>query len=230
MALILLIETATSVCSVALADSGNILAVKEQNEQNIHASKLTVFIQEVLAMAEKEISELDAVAVSKGPGSYTGLRIGVSTAKGLCYALDIPLIGVYTLLAMAEGFQAQNDVPENMCLCPMIDARRMEVYQAVFDKKLREIQPVEAKIIVGDSYSSTLKETPITFFGDGAEKCKAVLSTHENVHFDSGFVNSATYLATAAQKKFAERLFEDVAYFEPFYLKDFITTTPKKLI
>jgi tRNA threonylcarbamoyladenosine biosynthesis protein TsaB len=230
MSLILLIETATSVCSVALAENGKVVAVKEENERNVHASKLTLFIQEVFLTAGKEVKELDAVAVSKGPGSYTGLRIGVSTAKGLCYALDIPLIGVDTLHAMAMGFKKTSDLPLNALLCPMIDARRMEVYQALYSSDVKEIKPVEAKIITDESYRDTLKTEAVVFFGDGAEKCRSILSESPNAYVRTDFVNSAKYLVEPAYSKFIERLFEDVAYFEPFYLKDFITTTPKKLI
>ncbi|MNR08045.1 tRNA threonylcarbamoyladenosine biosynthesis protein TsaB [compost metagenome] len=170
--------------------------------------------------------ELDAVAVSKGPGSYTGLRIGVSTAKGLCFALDKPLIAIDTLQMMAEGFAAQQ--PENKGLiCSMIDARRMEVFTAVFDHQLNHISPVEAKIIDEQSFEGLLTDQTITFIGDGAAKCREVLS-HERASFLESNFNSAAHMSRLALEAFQAGNFEDVAYFEPFYLKDFVLTTPKK--
>lgn len=221
MALILLIETATTACSVALANDGEILALKELNERNVHAEVITVFIDEVMAAAGKTYADLDAVAVSSGPGSYTGLRIGVSTAKGLCYALDKPLIAVETLQAMADGMAGTlNDT--NVLLCPMIDARRMEVYTAIFDHKANRIRPTAAEIIDANSFTDLLQQQLILFFGDGADKCREVFEGNANARFDTSFLNSARWLTQAALRKFANQEFEDVAYFEPFYLKDFI--------
>ncbi|WP_158827818.1 tRNA (adenosine(37)-N6)-threonylcarbamoyltransferase complex dimerization subunit type 1 TsaB [Mucilaginibacter lacusdianchii] len=221
MALILQLETATTACSVALTDNGQLLAHKELNERNIHAEVITVFIEDVLKAAGKSYAQLDAVAVSSGPGSYTGLRIGVSTAKGLCFALDKPLIAVETLQAMADGMAAQN-ADSDILLCPMIDARRMEVYTAIFDATGKRIRPTSAEIIDENSFSDLLAEHKILFFGDGAEKCKAVLQGNPNANFATDFVNSARYITTGAVAKFKNSDFEDVAYFEPFYLKDFI--------
>jgi tRNA threonylcarbamoyladenosine biosynthesis protein TsaB len=221
MALILQIETATTACSVALAQDGQILACKELNERNIHAEVITVFIDDVMRASGKTYADLDAVAVSSGPGSYTGLRIGVSTAKGLCYALDKPLIAIETLQAMADGIIGQG-VPADTLLCPMIDARRMEVYTAQFDAAGQRIKPTTAEIIDEISFADLLATRQILFFGDGAEKCQAVLQRNPNAQFSNGFVNSARYLTNKAAAKFARADFEDIAYFEPFYLKDFI--------
>ncbi len=221
MSLLLQIETATTACSVALVQHQTVLAVKELNERNIHAEVITVFIEEVFAAANKTYRDLDAVAVSSGPGSYTGLRIGVSTAKGLCYGLDKPLIAVETLQAMADGMAAQT-AGEDLLLCPMIDARRMEVYTALFDNMGNRIQPTSAEIIDEHSFADALLKNKILFFGDGAAKCQNVLGQHANARFNTAFVNSATCLSKRAAAAYHASVFEDVAYFEPFYLKDFI--------
>ncbi|WP_207427367.1 tRNA (adenosine(37)-N6)-threonylcarbamoyltransferase complex dimerization subunit type 1 TsaB [Pedobacter sp. SYSU D00535] len=226
MALILQIETSTTSCSVALAQDGLLLAVKEQTERNIHASHITVFIEEVLKSAGYTAKDLDAVAVCMGPGSYTGLRIGVSTAKGLCYALDIPLVALSTLKVMAAGLVKQFE-DKDVLLCPMIDARRMEVYTALFDKALEEIAAVEAKIIDGESFADILATRKVVFFGDGAEKCREMLGDHPNSIFVNDFNNSAAHATAMAYEKFKLAQFEDVAYFEPYYLKDFIAGKPK---
>jgi len=221
MCLLLQIETATTACSVALMQQGEILAVKELNERNIHAEVITVFIEELFAQTHLNYANLDAIAVSSGPGSYTGLRIGVSTAKGLCFGLDKPLIAVETLQAMADGMAASIE-DEEILLCPMIDARRMEVYTALFDAKGKRIQPTSAEIIDENSYAELLSKQKILFFGDGAAKCQEVLGKHSNASFDTHFANSAIYLTRGAMDAFNAQTFEDVAYFEPFYLKDFI--------
>ncbi|MDB5137367.1 MAG: tsaB [Mucilaginibacter sp.] len=224
MSLILQIETATTVCSVALADDGNILAYKEIEQRNIHAEAITLFIDELFGAVGKQYNELDAVAVSCGPGSYTGLRIGVSTAKGLCFALDKPLIAVETLLAMTDGIIARNDFAgnSNILLCPMIDARRMEVFTAVFDIKGNRVRPTSAEIIDENSFSDLLQTNKIIFFGDGALKCSEVLGVNPNVQIVTAFFNSARHLTKRALEKYAAKDFEDTAYFEPYYLKDFI--------
>ena len=223
MSLILQIETATTVCSVALAQDGKVLAVKEVNERNIHAELITLFIADVLAHAGKQVTDLNAVAVSKGPGSYTGLRIGVSTAKGLCYALDIPLIAINTLEAMASGAAAfKSQYLNNALLCPMIDARRMEVYMSLIASDGQIMKPTAAEIIDGHTFAAFSAEQQIVLFGDGAEKCRNVLSQRENMVFLPQFVNSATQLTAQALTKFKNADFEDIAYFEPYYLKEFI--------
>ncbi|MDB5009546.1 MAG: tRNA ((37)-N6)-threonylcarbamoyltransferase complex dimerization subunit type 1 TsaB [Mucilaginibacter sp.] len=221
MSYILQIETATTICSVALAKDGNVLAFKQLDERNIHAEIITLFIEELIKGAAIQFNDLDAIAVSCGPGSYTGLRIGVSTAKGLCFALDKPLIAIETLEAMAYGVINQG-VYKDILLCPMIDARRMEVYTALFDIAGNKIEEVTAKIIDEESFHNQLQSNKILFFGDGAEKCRAVLGENPNALFLSGFANSANYLTQRAFEKFIKNDFEDVAYFEPYYLKDFI--------
>lgn len=225
MALILQIETATQVCSAALSQDGETIAIKELQANNIHAGSLTLFIQDVMAQRGFAYADLDGIAVSKGPGSYTGLRIGVSTAKGLCFALDKPLIAVGTLNMMAEGFMKANPDYQGL-ICPMIDARRMEVFTAVFDASLNLVQGVSAKIIDEQSYVEQLSFNTVTFIGDGAEKCKAAIS-HANARFSTENYNSASNMSQMTFQAFTEGKFEDLAYFEPFYLKDFVLTTPK---
>ncbi len=225
MATILQIETATPVCSVALSINGKTIALKEEAAQNIHAASLTLFIEKVMKSANLKFTDLDAVAVSKGPGSYTGLRIGVSTAKGLCFALDKPLIAINTLQMMANGYMLQNPNYEGL-ICTMIDARRMEVFTAIYNSNLQEVEATNAKIVSETSFNSMLEGNDITFIGDGAEKCKLVLN-HQNAHFSSLNFNSATNMSALALQAYNNQNFEDVAYFEPFYLKDFVFTTPK---
>ncbi len=233
MALILNIETATPVCSVALCSDRKIIAKKESQKHNSHSSLLTVFIEEIFNEINFDLNLLDAIAVSKGPGSYTGLRIGVSTSKGLCYALDKPLIAINTLMAMANGMVnmlKRSKSPlfqKSTLLCPMIDARRMEVYSAIFDIKGNEIRGTIAEIIDENSYNDFLINKHIIFFGDGAAKCKKVLLGNDNVKFIDDFCPSAEFMADISDKEFKNNKFEDVAYFEPFYLKDFIAGKPK---
>jgi tRNA threonylcarbamoyladenosine biosynthesis protein TsaB len=222
MALILQIETATTSCSVAIAKDGVVLAYKEANERNIHAEVITRFVEHVISEAGVKYHQLDAIAVSCGPGSYTGLRIGVSTVKGLCYALDKPLIAIETLEAMSSGAKLKEVYNKDMLLCPMIDARRMEIFTAVFDSEGNRIQTTSALIIDENSFSDLLEDRKVLFFGDGAEKCQSVLSSNPNAVFLTGFVNSAVYLSEKALEKFFNKEFEDVAYFEPYYLKEFI--------
>ncbi|GAA4797928.1 tRNA (adenosine(37)-N6)-threonylcarbamoyltransferase complex dimerization subunit type 1 TsaB [Olivibacter ginsenosidimutans] len=226
---ILHIETATPVCSVALSTNGNLVAYKDHHEANIHASKLTVFIQEVLDEANCAIEHLHAVAVSKGPGSYTGLRIGVSAAKGFCYALDIPLIAIPTLDALLEGFLMAHstEYTADTLFCPMIDARRMEVYTTVYTYTKERLNPVAAHIIDALSFDDLSKKNPLVLFGEGADKFATLFEHHPIVQVFTGFLNSARYQVSIAYTRYQQQLFEDVAYFEPFYLKDFIPTTPK---
>jgi len=216
---ILQIETATTSCSVALARDGQVLGLKEIDQRNIHAEVITLYIDGLLKYAGIGYDALDAVAVSCGPGSYTGLRIGVSTAKGLCFALDKPLISVDTLAAMAKGIA---DAEGDMLLCPMIDARRMEVFTAIFDQQGDVVKPTSAEIIDGESFAGLLANNKILFFGDGADKCRLALSGNPNANFRTGFANSAAHLTAIAAEKYLAQDFVDVAYFEPYYLKDFI--------
>jgi tRNA threonylcarbamoyladenosine biosynthesis protein TsaB len=228
MVSILNIETSTSVCSVALSVNGEIVSIKESDNEYSHAEQITLFSQEVLEIAGKKMGDLDAIAVSKGPGSYTGLRIGVSTAKGFCYSLGIPLIAVSTLEAMAVGIQNLENVRNvKAFVSPMIDARRMEVYNAIFDSEMSEILPIGARIIDEDSFNELLTDNKIFFAGDGAPKCKEALSKNENAVFIDNFNPSAAYVALLANRKFNKSEFEDTAYFEPFYLKDFVAGIPK---
>lgn len=221
MSLILQIETATTVCSVALSENGNVLAYKELQQRNVHAEVITLYIDEVLKMSGKQYSDLSAVAVSCGPGSYTGLRIGISVTKGLCYSLDIPFIAVETLEAMTDGMIAES-LAKDVLFCPMIDARRMEVFTAVFDAEGNRVKPTSAEIIDSGSFSDLLITNKIIFFGDGASKCGEVLGANPNAQIVPNFHNSALHLTKKATEKFINKNFEDTAYFEPYYLKDFI--------
>lgn len=225
MPLILQLETATTSCSVALALNGEVLTLKELTERNVHASSVTVFIDEVMKQAGKTYADLNAIAVSMGPGSYTGLRIGVSTAKGLCYALDIPLIAVSTLAAMVQGAISRTDAVKpnaEVLYCPMIDARRMEVYTAVYADPFQPVEPVHAKIIDDQPFPEFMDTNKVVFFGDGADKLGDNIFTSPGAILINGFTNSAVDMSQLALQKFTNADFEDVAYFEPFYLKDFI--------
>jgi tRNA threonylcarbamoyladenosine biosynthesis protein TsaB len=220
MALIISIETSTKVCSVALHRDTTLLASSEILIEKSHSRYITVMIDRLFEYSGEQLQDIDAVAVSKGPGSYTGLRIGVSTAKGLCYALDKPLIAVDTLAAMAHQANRYNHA--GAMLCPMTDARRMEVYCALYDATMKEQEPVQAKIIDEQSFQSILNQSPVLFLGDGAQKCKAVLGHNPHAIFVDGVYPSAVAIGNLAMQQFAEKNFEDVAYFEPFYLKDFV--------
>jgi tRNA threonylcarbamoyladenosine biosynthesis protein TsaB len=228
--MILCIETATGVCSVALCDDNSVISVLEAPHGMSHSSRLTVIIQELLRNASVEARQLDAVSVSKGPGSYTGLRIGVSVAKGIAYSAEIPLIGINTLIAMCHGYLTKNPLSADSTtlLCPMIDARRMEVYNALFTPDAKMLRETSADIITGSSYSDRLESEKIIFFGNGADKCRSAI-TSTNAIFAEGFSLSASYLHKPSVNALREKRFEDVAYFEPYYLKEFIATIPKKL-
>lgn len=228
MSLILNIETATQVCSVGLSRDGKILAKRESHEKNIHATVVSIFSDEVCKEVGIQMHELDAVAVSKGPGSYTGLRIGVSTAKGFCYALDIPLISIPTLQSMALGALSSNreSLPGNSLFCPMIDARRMEVYTALYDLNNIELRKTEALIVEENSFDKELANHSIYFFGDGAEKCRELLEPRGMIFLER-IHPAADSMARIAAEKFNAKQFEDLAYFEPYYLKDFIAGAPK---
>ena len=226
MAKLLFIETATQICSVALAADGKLISLKESESVNSHSSMLTSYIQEVINEAKIELTDLDAIVISKGPGSYTGLRIGVSSAKGLCYSLDKPLISVNTLQSIAAGMSEKVNASEAL-FCSMIDARRMEVYTALYNHENKEIKPTAAEIIDDYSFAELLKNYTIYFGGDGAEKCKAILSKNPNAKFLDDFQISAKDMIKIAFQKFNKQQFEDVVYFEPYYLKDFIAGIPK---
>lgn len=219
MSLILSLETSGKVCSVAIHDDAKLLATSELHVEQSHASKLAVLIDEVRKLSNIEFNQLKAVAISSGPGSYTGLRIGTSTAKGLCFSLDIPLVAVGSLDLLS--FQMKDINYQEALLCPMIDARRMEVYCMVTDASLNPLQPVEAKIVDELSFSNYLDKSTILFFGDGSEKCKDVIQ-HPNAFFIDGVYPRASYLGMVAFEKFRKNEFEDLVNVEPHYLKEFM--------
>lgn len=218
MAFILSLETSVDTCSVALHNEGELLAAQTIHEPQMHASKLAGLIEEVLNVASARTTSLQAVAITSGPGSYTGLRIGTSTAKGLCYALAVPLIALPTLELLA--YQASHLTTSDTLLCPMIDARRMEVYCTIVDSLRNTVRPVAAEIIDEASFKDILPEKRITFFGNGSSKCKAVIN-HPNAIFIDGIIPAASSLGEVAFKKFTQNQFVDLVHFEPFYLKEF---------
>ncbi|NRB84611.1 MAG: tRNA (adenosine(37)-N6)-threonylcarbamoyltransferase complex dimerization subunit type 1 TsaB [Winogradskyella sp.] len=222
MALVLNIETATTNCSVSLSKDGETLILKEDKDSGYsHAEKLHVYINELFKEANINPKDIDAVAVSKGPGSYTGLRIGVSAAKGLCFALDKPLLAVSTLEILAHQVKINQGY-----IVPMLDARRLEVYAAVFDAKFEQYRGIKAEILSKETYSTLFKENKVYFIGSGVEKTKTLV-THSNAIFIEGQLPSANEMAQLSERKYKKSDIEDVAYFEPFYLKDFIAIKPK---
>ncbi len=230
MPLILGIETATTICSVALVKEGKLLAIRESTGARDHSAMLTTYIAEVFTEAGLTYPQLDAIAVSMGPGSYTGLRIGVSSAKGLCYALDKPFIAIDTLKSLTwqalQICKQQEKDTERALLVPMLDARRMEVYTAMFDQKLQVIEPVNALIVTEDSFAS-FAGREIIYFGDGASKCNSFFESKENFTFLDDINLSAVPVCMLAESEFNANNFADVAYCEPFYLKDFIAGKPR---
>ena len=227
MALILNIDTSTSVCSVALARDGKMIALKENNEGLNHSVLLGTYIDEILKDNHMDAHCLDAVAISMGPGSYTGLRIGVSMAKGVCFGPGKPLIAVPTLQALALSVSER--IREEALYCPMIDARRMEVYTAFFDRNNQQVIDTKAEIVDENSFADLLAGHKIYFFGNGSDKVRMLL-TAPNAHFMGQVETSARHMIPLAEELFGRQEFVDVAYFEPFYLKDFIATTPKKKV
>ena len=219
MPVILSLETSTDLCSVALHDNKNLLAHEEIHEPQSHAARLAPLIDGILQKSDVRLAELNAVAVTAGPGSYTGLRIGTSTAKGLCYALDIPLIAVGTLELLA--FQAIRSNAARALLCPMLDARRMEVYCLLMDPDFRILEPVSARIIDENSFTELLERNQVLFFGNGATKFKEI-STHPNAIFLEGIYPVASALGVMADEKLMKKQFEDPVHFKPFYLKEFV--------
>lgn len=228
MSTILSIETATKSCSVALHEEGQLLGTQELHIDRSHSEYLAQMIKDLLGYTGKSMRDLSAVAVSKGPGSYTGLRIGVSTAKGLCYGLGIPLLAVNSLLAMAREVKQYN--LNQYDLCPMLDARRMEVYCLIADRELNIKKPTEAMIISETSFKAELKIGKIVFFGNGMPKSREILGRHENACFVENIYPKAASIGFLAFIKWKQKEFENTETFEPFYLKDFITTIPKKQI
>ena len=229
MSRIILIETSTSLCSTALVEDGKVVCERISDEPRAHASKTALFVSGMLSEKGLKVSDCDAVAVSKGPGSYTGLRVGVSTAKGLCFGAGIPMISVGTLDTLVWQALDGNMLPEDCrYIIPMIDARRMEVYTGIFTPDGKQISPTVAQIIDADSFKDQLAEGPVLFIGDGADKCKDTL-TSPNARFIQCCPKAASMMHPALEALEAKQ-FEDVAYFEPFYLKEFITTVSKKKI
>jgi tRNA threonylcarbamoyladenosine biosynthesis protein TsaB len=229
MALILNIETSTDICSVSIARDGVTMAHRDDNQEKSHASNLTRFIDDILSETSVGMNQLDAVSVSEGPGSYTGLRIGVSVAKGICYALDIPLIAISSLQAMTYAVIQETENAPVYLYCPMMDARRMEVYTALYDNTLKPLRQTYALVIDEQAFHDTLKDNKIKFFGNGADKGQHVIVS-PNAVFIEGIECSALYMAELSNKAYIDKNFKDVAYFEPYYLKDFIATKPKRKI
>ena len=228
MSLILSIETATKACSAALHEEGRLLARQELQIDKSHSSFLAPMIRELMDHAGKDMKALSAVAISKGPGSYTGLRIGTSTAKGICYALDIPLIAVNTLLAMAHQVNKTNY--QKYRLCPMLDARRMEIYYLLTDANLEVIQATQSHVVDEHSFIEVLDQGPVIFFGNGMPKTKEKLAKHPGALFVEDIIPEAGSIGQMAWEKLKKGDFENTDSFEPFYLKDFIAGTPKKLL
>ena len=230
MSCILNIETSTDVCSVAISDNGQVIFNKEDHSGPNHAVKLGVYVDEALSFIDAHGISLEAVAVSCGPGSYTGLRIGVSMAKGICYGRDVKLISIPTLELMAVPvLLGEHPAEEDALIVPMLDARRMEVYAKVMDRALKEVRPIQADIVDAETYKEYLDRGTVYFFGNGAEKCMEVIN-HPNARLVKGIEPLAKNMAPLAEKRFVEGKFEDVAYFVPFYLKDFVVKMPKKLL
>ena len=241
MACILHIETSGNVCSVAVSEDGQcIFEQREQGERGAGAEHLGTMVDEALSFTDNHAIPFDAVAVSCGPGSYTGLRIGVSMAKGICYGRNLKLIAVPTLelmcvpILLSEKVKVKNEklataLPENALLCPMIDARRMEVYSSLYDRGLKTVREVKADVVTAETYKAWLDERPIYFFGNGAQKCMDIID-HPNAHMIEGIEPLAKWMQPLAEKRFLNEQFEDVAYFVPFYLKDFVAIKAKPLL
>lgn len=230
MSCILHIETSTNVCSVAVSEDGKVIFDKADRTGNNHAEALGSFVDEAMSFADSHAIPLDAVAVSSGPGSYTGLRIGVSMAKGVCYALNLPLLSVPTLELMCVPVLLRNEeIEDEALLCPMIDARRMEVYAAIYDRALKPVRGIQADVVDADTYRQWLEDRPVYFFGNGAAKCMDTIN-HPNAHLIEGIEPVAKWMMPLAERKMLNDIHEDVAYFVPYYLKDFVAKQPKDLL
>ena len=228
--IILHIEASTSVCSVALSQDGHVFFERVNHEEMSHAKVLAPFVEEALQTADEQGAKINAVALSCGPGSYTSLRIASSTAKGVCYGRNIPLIAIPTTAVMSVPVLFRDDIDENALLCPMIDARRNEVYATVYDRALQVIKPTHAEVVTEESYKELLDKHPVYFFGNGAEKCSKIIN-HPNAHFLSAHRDPlAKNMMPLAERAWFDEKFEDIAYFEPFYLKNFVATKPKELL
>lgn len=228
--IILHIEASTECCSVALSQDGHIFFERVNDEERSHAKVLAPFVEEAIKVADEQGAKINAVALSCGPGSYTSLRIASSTAKGVCYGRNIPLIAIPTTAIMCVPVLFRDGLPEEALLCPMIDARRNEVYATIYDRALGVVKETHAEVVTEESFKEFLDRGPVLFFGNGAEKCKSIIS-HPNALFLDGFRNPlAKNMMPLAEKAWFNEKFEDIAYFEPFYLKNFIATKPKELL
>ena len=229
MSCILSIETSTDVCSVAVSEDGACIYHEEDFSGPNHAERLGTYIDEALSFADSHAIPLDAVAVSCGPGSYTGLRIGVSMAKGICYAINLPLIAIPTLELLCVPVLLGHEMEDDALICPMLDARRMEVYAAIYNRALKPVRDIQADIVNADTYHEWLDSHPVYFFGNGAAKCMEAIQ-HPNAHFIEGIKPMAKNMFPLAEKRIALQQYEDVAYFTPFYLKDFVAKPSKSLL
>lgn len=230
MSCILHIETSTNVCSVAVSQDGECIFDKEDFSGPNHAERLGEYVDEALSFADSHAIPVDAVAVSSGPGSYTGLRIGVSMAKGICYGRNIPLLSVPTLeLLSVPVLLGHDEIEDDALICPMLDARRMEVYAAVYNRALQPVRPIQADVVDADTYKEWLDRHPVYFFGNGAAKCMETIN-QPNAHLIKDIVPLAKWMFPLAEKKMAKDETEDVAYFVPFYLKDFVAKMPSKML
>ena len=229
MSCILHIETSTDVCSVAVSQDGACVFEREDHSGPNHAVRLGVFVDEALSFVDMRLMTLDAVAVSQGPGSYTGLRIGTSMAKGVCYGREVKLVSVPTLELLCVPVLLHREIEDGALLCPMIDARRMEVYAALYDRSLKEVRETRADVVGADTYRQYLDQQPVYFFGNGAAKCMETIG-HPNARFIEGIEPLARWMFPLAERRCFDGKFEDVAYFVPYYLKDFVAKLPKKLL
>ena len=228
--IILHIEASTEICSVALSQDGHVFFERVNRDDRSHAKVIAPFVEEALQTADSQGAKINAVALSCGPGSYTSLRIASSTAKGVCYGRDIPLIAIPTTAIMCVPVLFRDDIPEDALLCPMIDARRTEVYATVYDRALGVVKETHAEVVTPESFKEQLDAHPVYFFGNGAAKCKEII-THPNAHFLDEHRNPlAKNMMPLAERAWFDERFEDIAYFEPFYLKNFVATKPKELL
>lgn len=228
MPLLLALETSSVVCSVALYKGSGLLGMSELQIEKSHSSHITVMASQLIENCGYTLKDLSAVAVSGGPGSYTGLRIGSSTAKGFCYALDIPLLEVSTLYGLALQAIQATPKPEGYLFCPMVDARRMEVYTCLLNSNLEELSPIKPVILDEHTFAGQLEQQPVIFFGNGAAKFKSLKTGNENALYIDSIQPSAKSIGQLALEKYAQQAFEDIAYYEPFYLKDVYITSPSK--
>lgn len=228
--IILHIEASTEVCSVALSQDGHIFFERVNREERSHAKVLAPFVEEAIKVADEQGAKINAVALSSGPGSYTSLRIASSTAKGVCYGRNLPLIAIPTTAIMCVPVLFRDDIPDDALFCPMIDARRNEVYATIYDRALGVIKETHAEVVTEESFKEFLERGPVVFFGNGAEKCSKII-THPNARFLDGHLHPlAKNMMPLTERAWFDEKFEEIAYFEPFYLKNFIATKPKELL